>query len=497
MPHIVHSVLAFGDRPAVHDARGVHSYAMLHARATQIARALLVEHTDLDEARIGVLVTPGADWVSAMWGVWAAGGIAVPLSPLHPPAEWQYVLTDADVSAVVVDEAHRERIAPYANGRVLLDVQCTIDTTARLPIVGGDRRALILYTSGTTGRPKGVVHTHASLAAQIGALVEAWRWTARDHTVLVLPLHHVHGIVNVTCCALAAGAQLTMHERFEAAAVWALLESGTLTCLHAVPTIWARLLAAYDQVDAATQQQRAHAMAQLRLIVSGSAALPVSVLGRWRDICGHTLLERYGMTEIGMALSNPYSGVRVPGHVGTPLPRVEVRTVNEHGAVISAEEPGELQIRGPAVMREYWRRPDDTARAFQDGWFRTGDVGVLEMTEGGASYRLLGRQSTDILKTGGYKVSALEIEEVLREHPSVAECAVVGLADEEWGERIAVAVELRPGAALTRDEMRAFLRDRLASYKVPSALMIADALPRNAMGKVMKPEVRALFSPSS
>jgi malonyl-CoA/methylmalonyl-CoA synthetase len=176
------------------------------------------------------------------------------------------------------------------------------------------------------------------------------------------------------------------------------------------------------------------------------------------------------------------------------LPGVEVRTVNEAGEVIAPDTPGELEVRGPAVMLEYWRRPDEMARAFHDGWFRTGDVGVLDGTEGGPSYRLLGRQSTDILKTGGYKVSALEIEEVLRGHPSVAECAVVGLPDEEWGERVAAAVELRPAASLTLDDMRTFLKDRLAIYKVPSALATPDSLPRNAMGKVLKPAVRALFT---
>jgi malonyl-CoA/methylmalonyl-CoA synthetase len=493
MPHIVHSVLAFGDQPAVHDASGTTSYAALHARAVSVATALLDDERDLSEARVAVLVEPGADWVAAIWGVWAAGGIAVPLSPLHPLAEWQYILDDAMANTIVIDEAHADRIAPLVGTRRLLALDAFGAATRALPVIGADRRALILYTSGTTGRPKGVVHTHGSLAAQIGALVEAWRWTAADHTLLVLPLHHVHGIVNVTCCALAVGAQLTVHEKFDASAAWSLFESGLLTCFHAVPTIWARLLTAYDQVDPATQAARRLAMRQLRLIVSGSAALPVSVLERWREVSGHTLLERYGMTEIGMALSNPYLGVRVPGHVGVPLPRVEVRTVNESGDVISPDLPGELEVRGPAVMLEYWNRPDDTARALRDGWFRTGDVAVLEQTEGGPSYRLLGRQSTDILKTGGYKVSALEIEEVLRAHPSVAECAVVGLPDEEWGEQIAVAIEARGSEGLTLDAMRAFLRERLAIYKVPSALAIADQLPRNAMGKVVKSEVRKLF----
>ncbi|MCU0647179.1 MAG: acyl-CoA synthetase [Gemmatimonadaceae bacterium] len=495
MPHLVHSAIAFGDRPAIHDATGTVTYAALHAHAARVATALLCDTDDLHEARVAVLVTPGAAWVAAMWGVWAAGGIAVPLSPQHPPAEWTYALDDADATALVVDAALHDAIAPVAQARALhvTMVETTDAPRTRLPLIGAERRAMMLYTSGTTGRPKGVVHTHGTLAAQIASLIDAWAWTAADHTLLVLPLHHVHGIVNVTCCALAVGAQLTMHARFDASSTWALLQTRRLTCLHAVPTIWARLLAAYDAMSPDEQRQSRAAVAALRLIVSGSAALPVLVLERWRALSGHTLLERYGMTEIGMALSNPLHGMRVPGHVGMPLPGVEVRAVDDDGHPVAPGVPGALEVRGPGVMREYWRRDADTRAAFRDGWFRTGDVGVLEDTAGGKSWRLLGRQSTDILKTGGYKVSALEIEDAVREHEAVAECAVVGLPDEQWGERVAVAVELRAQASLTLDELRAFLKPRIAPYKIPSALVTPESLPRNAMGKVLKPAVRALF----
>jgi malonyl-CoA/methylmalonyl-CoA synthetase len=206
-------------------------------------------------------------------------------------------------------------------------------------------------------------------------------------------------------------------------------------------------------------------------MVSGSAALPVRTLNRWREITGHTLLERYGMTEFGIALSNPLDGERRPGSVGVPVPGVEVRLAD-----------GEVEVRGPGVFLEYWRRPEETRAAFRDGWFRTGDVAVVE----DGAFRLLGRSNVDIIKTGGYKVSALEIEEVIREHPSVADCAVVGAADDEWGERVSAAVELRAGASLTLDELQAWTRARLAPYKVPKELRCVDALPRNAMGKVVK-----------
>jgi malonyl-CoA/methylmalonyl-CoA synthetase len=224
-------------------------------------------------------------------------------------------------------------------------------------------------------------------------------------------------------------------------------------------------------------------------MISGSAALPVSVLEKWRAISGHTLLERYGMTEIGMGLSNLLHGQRRPGHVGTPLPGIEVRLVDEEGDEVSSGTPGEIEVRGPGVFAEYWGRPVATEQAFRDDWFRTGDVAVIE----DGSYRILGRNNIDIIKTGGEKVSALEIEEVLLTHPGIAECAVVGVPDEEWGERVAAVVVTRCETELTLEELRAWARERLAVYKVPSRLRVVDSLPRNAMGKVIKPEVARLF----
>ena len=224
-------------------------------------------------------------------------------------------------------------------------------------------------------------------------------------------------------------------------------------------------------------------------MMSGSAALPVPVLHRWREISGHTLLERYGMTEIGMALSNPLRGDRRPGAVGVPLPGVEVRLVSEEGTPVGDDSPGELEVRGPSVFKEYWQRPAETAAAFRAGYFRTGDMAVLE----DGMYRLLGRTSVDIIKTGGFKVSAVEIENALREHPAIAACAVVGMPSEEWGETIAAGVELRAGESLALPELQEWARARLAPYKIPRDLLIVAALPQNVMGKTVKSEVRRLF----
>jgi malonyl-CoA/methylmalonyl-CoA synthetase len=261
----------------------------------------------------------------------------------------------------------------------------------------------------------------------------------------------------------------------------------------AVPTVYARLIDAWEGADPAERRLWSEGARACRLMVSGSAALPVTTLARWEAMTGHRLLERYGMTEIGMALSNPLYGERRSGFVGEPLPGVQVRLVDETDVPVRPGSPGEIQVKGPSVFREYWRRPADTVSAFTpDGWFRTGDLAVLES----GAYRILGRTSIDILKSGGEKISALEIEDVLRSHHGVADCAVVGVADPDWGERVCAAIvpraETQPGE-LSESELRTFVKSRLAPYKVPKHFLLVDDLPRNAMGKVTKVAVRDLF----
>jgi malonyl-CoA/methylmalonyl-CoA synthetase len=259
----------------------------------------------------------------------------------------------------------------------------------------------------------------------------------------------------------------------------------------AVPTIYARLVQAWDVADEATRRRWSDGAARLRLMVSGSAALPTTVLDEWERITSHVLLERYGMTEVGMALGNTLDG-RVPGHVGEPFPGVRARIVDEAGADVPDGEPGELLLHGPQLFAGYWDRPDATAEAFTaEGWFRTGDVAVR--TPDG--HRLLGRSSVDILKTGGEKVSALEIEAEFRTHPDIADCAVVGLPDPEWGQRVAMALVAAPGTRPDPDELRAWGKARMAPAKVPTRYLVVAELPRNAMGKVTKADVTALFGP--
>lgn len=483
------------NRPLLVAPDGTMSSDELDVASRRVAATLLGSRADLDEDRIAFLVGPSCAHVVAQRGIWRAGGIAVPLATSHPPAELEYVIRDAVASVVIADQAAEGVLGPIAataGARLLTTDACAhMEPRAVLPVVGAGRRAMIVYTSGTTGRPKGVVTTHANVGAQVAALVEAWGFTPSDRVLHILPLHHVHGIINALCSPLAVGATVEMMAGFDAARVWERLASGDVTVFTAVPTVYHRLIAAWDAALESTRKSWSDGTRRLRLMMSGSAALPVSMLERWRSMTGHTLLERYGMTEIGMALSNPLDGERRPGYVGQPLPDVRVRLVDEGGALIEGEGPGELEIQGPAVFKEYWQRPSETRAAFRDGWFRTGDVAVFER----GSYRLLGRTSVDIIKTGGYKVSALEIEEVLRTHPAIAECAVVGVADGEWGERVAAAVELAPGASLTLPELQQWAKAYLAPYKVPRSLQVVSALPRNTMGKVVKPDVASLFAP--
>ena len=482
-------------RTAVVDAAGNHTYQQLLDASARVASRLLDGRPDLEEARIAFFVSPGFQHVAIQWGIWRAGGIAVPLALTYPPAELEYVIRDAEASAVVAEAgagatAMLGPLAKAADARFLTVADALAGEPGTLPSVAPDRRAMMVYTSGTTGKPKGVVTTHANLEAQITALVEAWAWSDADRILLVLPLHHVHGIINVVSCALWAGAVCETLPKFDADLTWERIASGRLTLFMAVPTIYSRLITAWDS---ATPERRAAMSAGcrgMRLMVSGSAALPVQTLERWREISGHTLLERYGMTELGMALSNPLHGDRRPGFVGAPLPGVEVRLVDENGVPVPPGTPGEIEVRGPNVFLEYWRRPDATLHAFREGWFRTGDTAVVD----NGSYRILGRSSIDIIKTGGFKVSALEIEEELRTHPAVAECAVVAVPDAEWGERICAAVELRENQTLELGELQRWAKERLAPYKLPRALTCVAALPRNAMGKVVKPEVVKLFA---
>ena len=493
------------DRLAIVEDDASHTYGALLAAAERVATALsntALGNTALGEGelagrRVAFLVPPSLAWVATLWGIWRAGGVAVPLALQHPPPELAYTLDDAGAVAVVASPELASRVEPLARER---DLPClTTDDALAGPAaeppaaLEPDDPALIVYTSGTTGRPKGAVLTHDNLEAQVQSLAEAWAWSGDDRILEFLPLHHVHGIVNIVLSALSAGAVCEILPCFDAEDVWRRLAAGRTTLFMAVPTIYRRLITAWEAAPDARRRELSAAARRLRLMVSGSAALPVETLERWREITGHTLLERYGMTEIGMALGNPLEGERRPGSVGRPFPGVRARLVDERGRPVEDGVSGEIEIRGANVFSEYLGRPEATRDAFRDGWFRTGDMAVREAD---GYFRILGRSSVDILKTGGEKVSALEIEATLRQNDAVDDCAVVGVPHPDWGEEVAAAIVLTADAssdAFDVDDLRAWARERLAAYKVPRRFLAVAELPRNALGKVVKPRVKELF----
>ena len=447
---------------AVIDERGEHGYDDLRARAASVAAFL----GDRRGKRVALLASPGAEFVSALFGIFSSGACALVLSPLHPAAETAYFCSDADVDLVLAtgDQAERAR----AGGKPIVDLASIPRASAPDVAIDAEDPALMLYTSGTTGKPKGAVISHRALATQQALLAQAWGLASSDVLLHALPLHHMHGLCIALLSCLGAGATIRMLPSFDAARVWREIERSTV--FMAVPTIYKKL---FDSPSDCMQNAK-----KLRLATSGSAALPVTLAARWKELAGDIPLERFGMTEIGVGLSNPLAGERRAGTVGLPLPTVETKI----------EDTGELLVRGPSLFSGYFRRDEATARAFRDGWFLTGDT--VSKDERGY-FRVLGRTSVDILKSGGYKLSALEIEEALREHAAVSDVAVVGVPDETWGDRVVACVVVRPGASLAPEELRAFAKEKLASYKCPKDVVLMAELPRNAMGKVQKPELVA------
>ncbi|KAE9962053.1 hypothetical protein BLS_000898 [Venturia inaequalis] len=408
--------------------------------------------------------------------------------------------------------------------------------------VKSDQSGMMLYTSGTTSRPKGVLLPSSVLTAQCQSLIKAWNYSPSDRLLHCLPLHHIHGTVNALLTPLFAGSTIEFLFPFNAQAVWErfaapFLKSDAnqvekITFFTIVPTIYQRLLQTHNELSEELKAAVAQATSQknLRLNISGSAALPTPTKKAWSEITsGNVLLERYGMTEVGMALSCGLDFAdRVDGSVGWPLPTVEARLVDtETNQVIKEgeeldkdgkERQGEIQLRGPTIFKEYWRNPEATKAEHVEGedgsgrWFKTGDVAVRRQVEGagkgsqewarGWPYFILGRKSADIIKTGGEKVSALEIEREMLSLPEIDECAVVPLPSEKWGQKVAAVVILseqgktagKGGKQYGPMDLRRALKERIANYKIPQEMKVVDDIPRNAMGKINKKElVKTVF----
>ena len=464
--------------------------------------------------RVALALPPGPAFVSALWGCWLAGAAAVPLGRGYPAPDLVHVLRSSEVCAVLASpsgsgdwggiEAGEFAGAGQAAASEGVEVLLLDDAPSDAPARADGRRedlgrevlallesgkaareqgALVVYTSGTTGRPKGALWGHSNLEAQTRAMAGAWKWSPGDEILHALPLHHVHGLINALLTPLSVGASVRFLDRFSACGVWrALIERPEISVFMGVPTMYAKLLAAWEDMPRAEQAAASAAARRLRLAVCGSAACPVPILERWRALAGQLPLERYGMTETGMALSNPYAGERRPGSVGAPLPGVEVRV----------SESDELLVRGPSVFRGYLGEPEKTREAFTaDGYFKTGDTVAVGK---GGYFTIKGRTSADILKVAGYKVSALEIESKLSGLPGVAECAVVGLSDETMGQKVGVLMVWGgAGEQPTLEALQEWAAAAMPRHHLPRALRCVDAIPRNAMGKVNKVELARFF----
>lgn len=424
------------------------------------------------------------------------GAIFLPLNPAYPLTELRYFLEDSGAVVFLGYHSNKAKLDTAISGlpaiqhcifiNPSLDWESTIadfssELTDTLP-TDENQTALMLYTSGTTGHPKGAEITHGNLTANIEGLHTAWGWQHDDVILHVLPIFHVHGLIVALHGALHAGATALMLPQFDAPQVLELLQSKRFTVFMGVPTIHRRLYnAANDQkID----------LSHMRLMTSGSDRLPDDLFSGYQQVFNYTLLERYGMTETGMNLSNPLNGERRVGAVGLPLPGVEARIVHpETEALLPDGEVGAVQIRGPHVCKGYWQKPEKTKEAFtEDGWLRTGDMGVR--AEDG--YFTLKGRAKDLIITGGLNVYPPEVELVLMQHPAISACAVIGCPDEEWGERIVAVLIPASNSPIDSEQIISFCREHLAAYKIPRHIVIADDFPRNALGKIQKAKLREM-----
>jgi malonyl-CoA/methylmalonyl-CoA synthetase len=476
-------------KPALIHHDRTYSYAELDRRARHFAgrlQGLGVESGD----RVVVATAEKLPFLAAHLGALYSGASSLPLNPRFTPDELRYFLADSAARVAVVGPGLRPVVEGLLPG--LPELRAVVDAEAaweapqgpfREPSVAADDACLILYSSGTTGRPKGVVHTHANLAASVRALRDCWRYTPDDVTVNVLPLFHIHGLSFAAHLSLLTGGCMVMEDAFHPRRTLEVVGKGTV--FMAIPTFY------YAFLDRPEFADSARGWGNVRLFTCGSAPIRPEVLPGLEAVLGRPVINRYGMTEGHVLTSLPLDGPWPQGSVGLPLGGIELRVERDDGTPAAAGEAGSVLVRGPNLFREYWRNPEATRAAFVAGWFRTGDLGVLDQA---GSLTLVGREH-DLIIASGFNVYPQVVERVIDGCPGVRESAVLGLPDDRRGERV-VAVVVRDDPTLDERRLRAHCGERLVDYQRPASFVFIDALPRNALGKVLRRELRdGLASP--
>jgi malonyl-CoA/methylmalonyl-CoA synthetase len=465
----------------------VYSYGDLERQA--LSAAGLLQRAGMMPGDRVVICTPAKlPLLFAHLGVLFGGGVSLPLNPRFTREELRYFLTDSEASVAVIGPEERDVLAALQSGlphlrAVLIDEEIIAAAVATPQAVQRqcDDPSLMIYSSGTTGQPKGVVHTHANLASSLRALQACWRVTGNDVIVNVLPLFHIHGLSFATMLTLLAGGCVVLEDAFDAERTLNVIGDGTV--FMAVPTIYYRFLEHAGFPDAARH------WSGVRLFTCGSAPIRPEVLPRLEEILGRPVINRYGMTEAHVITSLPLDGPWPQGSVGLSLSGIDMQLVDTNGERVAPGEVGQVQIRGPNLFREYWRRPDATRQAYVSGWFATGDLGTLDH----AGYLTLVGRSNDLIITNGYNVYPQVVERVINGCPGVHESVVFGVPDDRRGERVAAAI-VRADPGLDDAGLQAYLAERLIDYQRPRDVLFVNELPRNAMGKIVRRELRDRLS---
>ncbi|XP_062557208.1 malonate--CoA ligase ACSF3, mitochondrial [Armigeres subalbatus] len=549
--------LLYGEKSAVRDHTGDYSFIQIYEAVKRLALQISNCCGSASQSRVAFICPNNATYVISQWACWFSGQIAVPLNPKYPQDLLEYYIKDSDASLLISTPEFQNIAQPLAtklDRKLLLVHHDLLKSEAKQPgeedtsyldpkrenllqlndslVVEGclngefyrDGNAMILYTSGTTGKPKGVVLSYANIDAQFNSLSHAWQVKGNDSVLHALPLNHVHGTVVALNLPLSVGAKCVMLPKFDSSSVWSYILNVNMTSkervnmIMGVPTMYGLLIKEYDNVFEKNARMvdyvKTHCKNKIKLMISGSAPLPGTIFNRWYEISGHNLLERYGMTEIGMAVSNPLiqdnTRVRKQGCVGMPLPGVSVKIVDkEHnkelllegkanegywntatdanvvGSIEHQSIAGNIYVKGRSVFSEYWQKPEETKAEFENGWFKTGDT--AEYSEG--TIKILGRTSVDIIKSGGFKLSALEIETAIHEHPQTTDVAVIGLPDETWGSKVVAVISVKDPETFSIPRLLVWLEQKLPKQAIPKEVKLISEVPRNAMGKINKKEL--------